>query len=127
MQTTLGVLYRNLAQEFNERGAQEYFKRGYNKHQERALMEALGKDYAAKNEAFFLPFVDSDRLENVKYLSEGGYGAVWSAIWNRPQIRDLRSSKAVPVALKQPKHGLQKIGEEEKFLQEVQSHFCAQT
>jgi hypothetical protein len=123
-QTTLGLLFRKLTENFSESAAQDYLKYGYEdyKRDGRALREALGEDYASKYEAFFLRYVDPNRLHDIEELAEGSNGVVWSAI-----LKGERSSKLAPgpgindvhVVLKQPKQGLTDEREKEAFLNEV--------
>jgi hypothetical protein len=120
-QTTLGFLYRKLASDFSERAAAEYLKWGFRsrKHEAERLGDALGRDYGSKYEAFFLPFVDSTQIANVKPLSEGASGAVWSADWARPHSDGLGLPPSVRIALKQPKNGVITERDKENFINEV--------
>ena len=118
-QTTLGFLFRKLVMDFSEDAALEYFRRGVSKSQRQALQLALGEDYAAKYEAFFLPFVDAAQIENVRYLSEGANGTVWSADWVMPHSRSSGETDIVRVALKQPKRQIEDARENAIFLNEV--------
>ena len=116
-QTTLGFLFRKLIMDFSERAAREYLHRDVNESEIRHLRDALGNDFAEKFEAFFLPYVDSNQIENIQYLSEGGNGTVWQAVWNRPGFQLL------PIVLKQPKEGMDGSAGQEKFLNEVSCPF----
>lgn len=122
-QTTLGLLFRKLTVDFSKSAAQDYLKHGFDNYKRHgpALREALGEDYASKYEAFFLPYVDPNRLRDIEELGEGSNGAVWSAVLRGEGPNDLDGPDDVRVALKQPKHGVEDQKEKEAFLNEVVS------
>ena len=122
-QTSLGFLFRKLVMDFSEGAAQEYLRRGLNKMQHQALQYALGDDYVGKYEAFFLPFVESNQIENIKYLSEGANGTVWSAHWKVPHLQSDNPQEATRVALKQPKKPLGNPDQMDEFVKEVNGTF----
>jgi hypothetical protein len=130
-QTTLGLLFRKLTENFSETAAQDYLKYGYENYKRdgRALREALGEDYASKYEAFFLPYVDPNCLRDIEELGEGSNGIVWSAILKGEMPSEQAPSDGindVHVVLKQPKQGLTDEKEKEAFLNEVTSFFQPQ-
>jgi hypothetical protein len=112
-----------LVSDFSEETAYNYLNWGYDsqKRNGRLLQEALGDDYATKHQAFFLPSVDSEQIDNVAPLSSGANGIVYSAKWARCHPTDLNDQKEISVVLKQPKHTEGKHNWEKKIVDEVSS------
>lgn len=120
-QTTLGFLFRKLASDFSEQAAYDYLNWGYDNYKRNGhwLQEALGEDYATKYQAFFLPSINSEQIDNVAPLGSGANGIVYSATWKQGHLMDPNDQEEILVVLKQPKHTKREDNWEEKFVDEV--------
>jgi len=110
-----------LVSEFSEQAAYDYLKWGYDNYKRngRWLKQALGDDYATKYQAFFLPSISSEEIENVAPLShKGANGIVYSATLKR-QPTGSDGEEVISVVLKQPKHPREEEDWQGKFVDEV--------
>lgn len=118
VQSTLGWLFRRICHDFDDFAARQYFQRSLDGCESQGLRKALGDDYEPRYEVF-LPFIDPEQLEIIRYLDQGGNGSVLSAIWNKSGSIGSEMSTTLRVALKHPREDIKQDEARKRFLNEV--------